>query len=146
MEDDGDIRPIHRSLNGNSRPLLQRGSMPIIGKPRESDSLAKAAEDKPGLTRGSKPVPQLATHRSSGESIESKGSVPHGEWHLLHLAAWEGDTEKVPKLLKTVASPDLSGPSGDTPLLLAVQRGNQTVVSQLLAAGASIDKENDVCV
>jgi ankyrin repeat protein len=55
-----------------------------------------------------------------------------------------GDTGAVDRLLAGDASPDQSGPGGETPLMRAAARGHVEIVQRLLAKGAKVDAVTDV--
>lgn len=55
---------------------------------------------------------------------------------LLHIAAWKSPLAMVKVILANRANPDISGPSGTTPLHYAVRYTRLDVVKELLAYGA----------
>jgi len=57
-------------------------------------------------------------------------------WTDLHYAAYEGDVERVKKLLKKGANPNTQSKDGYTPLLVAAMEGHVEVVRLLLEHGA----------
>ena len=56
----------------------------------------------------------------------------------LLLAAADGDTTQIEKLLAEGASVDTLGPNGETSLMLAIRNGKRDVVELLLAKGADV--------
>ncbi len=56
----------------------------------------------------------------------------------LLLAAADGDTAQIERLLTEGASVDTLGPNGETALMLAIRNGKRDVVELLLAKGADM--------
>lgn len=74
--------------------------------------------------------------------LQNKAQIDHIGWTPLHYACAKGQLEIAQFLLANGAIVDSLSPGNTTPLMMAVQSGNETLVKLLLDKGADLQLRN----
>ena len=110
--------------------LLEKGANPNV------DATSGAPLIYEAVTNEDKPVcRKLLAHEADPNVVTTKGDT------ALVAAVTLEDLNLVDLLVKHGADPSLGRESGDTPLSVSVENGNIAIAHQLIASGASIDKQ-----
>lgn len=132
QDDESVIKLIHKVLQFNHfRAPWNRISRALLNKLRPFPALEKTI-----VTKDISSLSQLLSH---GISLTTRN---HLRQTILHRTCIYNDTEMTLFLLKKQANPNVIDTYGHTPLQIACEQGNKTLVHELLLHGADINLQD----